>query len=150
MNTILEAMNTALRGKVVALTGNGEVGFGTAGDAVKGRVFQVEMAGDTDVYPLAYEGNQNASTYMLSSTTATAAGGTSGESYVVSVEFGMTMDNVPMTATTANQPSIGDIVAVDGAGGVEAGAVTDEDTIFHHAYAERVDTTAVTATIRVL
>ncbi len=149
-NTILEAMETYLCGKMVAITANDTVGFGTAGDAVKGRIFQVDYAGDTDVYPLDYEGNKNASTYLLNATTATAAGGESGETYVVSVEYGMTFDNVAMTSTTADQPSIGDIVAVDGAGGVEAGVVTDEDTVFHHAYAERVDTTAETATVRVL
>ncbi len=149
-NTVLEAMADYLCGKMVAITANDTVGFGTAGDAVKGRIFQVEEAGDTATYPLAYEGNKNASTYLLNDTTATSAGGETGVTYAVSVEYGMTFDNVAMTATPADQPSIGDIVAVDGAGGVEAGAVTDEDTVFHHAYAERVDATAETATVRVL
>jgi hypothetical protein len=141
-------------GKIVTLTGNNEVGYGSEGDAVFGRVVSVRKAGYTSVYPLSYDGdNQDAQTIKLASATVASLSG-SGD-YVVAVQHSCFAENVEISSTAAKQPAVGNAVAVDGAGGiVKLGTWTVASTaatvVVLGAVATSVDTTNGLATIRIM
>ncbi len=141
-------MTTAeLVGKVVVLTANGTVGLGSENDVIKGVVVtepsKMEAGG---VYIHGYEGVEDTNTFKLDATTATACGLTGD--YQVAVKRGVTVEDVAISATDSKQPSFGDFVLADGAGGVVL--VPSSSTAYPTAYADSVDTTNKLAVITIL
>lgn len=142
-------------GKAVTLTDNDEVGYGSEGNALFGVVSQVEKAGSTNVYPLGFQGAKGGATFKLAAATVTVLSSAASDDYVVTVDFGQMIENVPITSTSAKQPSAGGAVAVDGAGGLVkldtlAVATSAATVVPLTAVATAVDKTAKTATIRIL
>lgn len=142
-------------GKAVTLTGNDEVGYGSEGNAVFGIVSQVEKAGSTSIYPLGFHGAKDGATFKLAAATVSALDSNASGDYVVTVEFGQMIENVPITATSGKQPSAGSAVAVDGSGALVkldtlAVATSAATVVPLTAVATAVDKTAKTATIRIL
>lgn len=145
---------TDILGKAVTATGNNEAGYGSEGNPVLGIVKKIEKAGNTAVYPLGYDGIQHGGTFMLNSTTLTALDASTTDDYVITVGFAEMFENVPITSTASKKPAVGNVVAVDGSGAlVKYVAATVNTTAAVQAltaFATSVDTTANTATIRVL
>ena len=142
-------------GKAVTLTGNDEVGYGSEGNAVFGVVAQIEKAGNTNVYPLGFDGAVGSATFKLADATKTELDSKATDDYVVTVKFAQMVENVPISATASKQPSAGGAVAVDGAGGLVkldtlAVATSAATVVPFNAVATSVDKTAKTATIRIL
>lgn len=141
--------------KAVTLTGNDEVGYGSEGNAVFGVVAQIEKAGNTNVYPLGFDGAAGSATFKLASATKAKLDSQATDDYVVTVKFAQMVENVPISATSSKQPSAGSAVAVDGAGGLVkldtlAVATSAATVVPFNAVATSVDKTAKTATIRIL
>lgn len=142
-------------GKVVTLTGNDTVGYGSEGNSVLGVVIKIKKAGDTATYPLGFEGIRQGATFKLDSSTLSALDSKATDDYVVTVEFGRMFEDIPITSTAAKKPSVGNAVVVDGAGKivkyVEAAVASDKIAIKPlTAYVTSVDATSNVATMRVL
>ncbi len=142
------AMNDIV-GKIVVLTGSGEVGYGSAGKPILGYVSKIEEKG----YDLPmYDGLQQGGTFTVDSATKTVLGITEGD-YVATVEWGKTFVDVP-TNTTA--PANGDYLVSDGSGNVKTTTsitATTPATPFQlptNCVALGVDATAKTATIKIV
>ncbi len=136
-----------IKGKLVVLTGNNEVGYGAENGVILGVARSCEYAEDTATYPLGFEGIKDSPTLNVAAATATALGET-GKSLVASVEKSVFVENVAISETDSKQPSAGDYVLADGSGGVVK--VASDFTGFSTAIAISVDTTANTATIMIL
>ena len=136
-----------IKNKIVAFTGNNEVGYGTEGASIAGVVISIESAGPVAVFPLAYDGIENSATYMLNEATKTALGITGD--FVVSVKRSVMVENVKISATASKQPTVGGAIAVDGTGGVVKLDLSTA-TVPAMAIATAVDTTAKTATIQIV
>ena len=106
------AMNDII-GKVVAITANEEIGYGTDGDAIIGVVTKIEPVG-TGAIELGFDGLRESGTFKVSSATKTALAVT--EDCLATVEWGKTFVDVPTNATA---PAVGDYVSVDGAGKIK-------------------------------
>jgi len=131
-------------GKVVTLTGNDTVGYGSEGNPVLGVVTKIKKAGDTDTYPLGFEGIRQSATFKLDSSTLSTLDSTATDSYVVTVEFGRMFEDIPITATAEKQPAVGNSVTVDGAGALVKYTATI-DTTTGDAYADLEVSTPIQA-----
>ncbi len=140
-----------LVGKLVVITGNKEVGYGSEEDRILGVVRSCEYAEDSTTYPLGFEGIKDSATYNVASATATALG-ESGKSLVAVVEKGVYVEGVAISDTEVEQPSAGEYVLADGAGGVVVvpTPASGEHPISSSVIAIDVDTTSEKATVMIL
>lgn len=101
-------------GKVVTVTANEEVGYGTEGNSVLGVVTAIEETRNTE---LGFDGLREAGTFKVADATVTALGGDPlTKKYVATVAWGRTFTNIPISATALKKPAIGGFCIVDGLG----------------------------------
>lgn len=125
-------------GKVVSVTGNGEVGYGTAADAILGVVTKIEPIG-TGVNELSFDGIKDGGTFTVDSTTLTALAITGG--HVVTVNWNSAFEGV---VTNATAPLAGAYLANDGTGKVITSATAT------NVIALSVDGTTKVATVKIV
>lgn len=133
-------------GMFVGLTGNNTVGFGTANSEIFGRMItNPEEAGNIDVFGLAFDGQEKSATFLLDDATVVALGGTSGEKFVVGVQWGVLQDEVPIAVVTGVTHNTK--LSLDGKGGVqkvaEGGTATNVTVL-------GVNTTEKTVSIKIV
>lgn len=122
-------------GKVVTITGDGEVGYGTDGKEALGVVSAIE---ERATYELMFDGLKDGGTFSLASATVSTLGLTGD--WVVTVKWNSTFEGVP-TNTTA--PAVGDYVTVDGAGKLKTSATATNAKVIS------VNKSSKTATVKI-
>lgn len=122
-------------GKVVTITGDGEVGYGSDGKEILGVVTAIEERAS---YDLMFDGLKDGGTFSLASGAVSGVGLTGD--WVVTVKWNRTFEGIP-TNTTA--PAVGDYVAVDGSGKLKTSATATNAKVI------AVNKSAKTATVKI-